>query len=387
MPHLDHLGLAVDAPEAVTTLFETLLGARPYKQETVSGQGVRTHFIAAGSAKLELLESITPDSPIARFLARHGEGMHHLAFEVDDVEATMAHCRTHGFTPLSDTPQPGADGKLIFFLHPKDTHGLLIEFCQSVPAPLEPSFIPYDDGQLAVYEGGAPDAAPVLLLHGAAGCTQLETAPLLRRLELHHRVLAVDFSSHGASTDDGTLSADRFADNARAVLDAKGIGQADVFGFSMGGYVALHLTHQHPDRVRRLAIHGTNIEWDDERVEAMQRRMNVDRIEQRRPDLVIDLDTVHGDWAALFRRMQGFVATLPEHSAAMRQIASSLHHPTLVSTVDRDDLFALDATLDLTDRLPTSVLAVIPGNRHALQHVNLDLLTPILRRHFGKEQA
>jgi methylmalonyl-CoA epimerase len=385
MSHLDHLGLAVDAPEPVAALFETLLGTHPYKQETVSGQGVRTHFIAAGTAKLELLESVKPDSPIARFLERHGEGMHHLAFEVDDIETTMAHCRTHGFTPLSDAPQPGADGKQIFFLHPKDTHGLLIEFCQSVPASPEPSFIPYDSGQLAVYEAGAPDASPVLLLHGAAGCTQLETAPLLRRLELHYRVLAVDFSGHGASTDDGALSADRFADNARAVLDAKGIEKTDVFGFSMGGYMALHFAHEHPGRVRRLAVHGTNIEWDGKRVEAMQRRMNADRIEQQRPNLVAALDAAHGDWAALFRRMQGFVATLPAHSAAMRRIASSLNHPTLVSAVDRDDLFSLDAPLDLNDRLPNSALALIPGERHALQHVNLDLLLPILHRHFDEE--
>jgi pimeloyl-ACP methyl ester carboxylesterase len=100
---------------------------------------------------------------------------------------------------------------------------------------------------------------------------------------------------------------------------------------------------------------------------------------------VAALDAAHGDWAALFRRMQGFVATLPAHSAAMRRIASSLNHPTLVSAVDRDDLFSLDAPLDLNDRLPNSALALIPGERHALQHVNLDLLLPILHRHFDEE--
>lgn len=383
MPHLDHLGLAVDAPEPVAKLFKTLLGASPYKQETVSGQGVRTHFIAAGTAKLELLESVAPDSPIARFLERRGEGMHHLAFEVDDIEATMAHCRNHGFTPLSDVPQPGADGKQIFFLHPKDTHGLLIEFCQSTPASLEPTFIPYEDGQLAVYEAGAPDAQPVLLLHGAAGCTQLETAPLLRRLELHHRVLAVDFSGHGASTDDGAFSADRFADNARTVLDEKGIERADVFGFSMGGYMALHLAHEYPGRVRRLAVHGTTIDWDGERVEAMQRRLDATAIEQRRPTLAGDLDTAHTNWTTLFRRMRDFVATLPAHSETMRQIASSLSHSTLVSAADRDDLFPLDTSLALHGQLPDSRLAVIPGDRHALQALDLDQLAPLLHKHFG----
>ncbi len=385
MPHLDHLGLAVDAPEPVAALLETLLGVRPYKQETVGGQGVRTHFIAAGTAKLELLESVAPDSPIERFLERRGEGMHHLAFEVDDIEATMAHCRDHKFTPLSGMPQPGADGKQIFFLHPKDTHGLLIEFCQSVPTHLTPSLIPYGDGQLAVYEAGAPSARTILLLHGAAGCTQVETAALLRRLELHHRVLAVDFSGHGASTDDVDFSADRFADNARAVLDAKGIERADVFGFSMGGYMALHFAHQHPNRVGRLAIHGTNIDWDDKQVEAMQQRMDVEAIHQRRPDLAADLDAVHTDWAALFRRMQDFVATLPAHSAIMRQIAASLDHPTLVSAADRDDLFPLDTSVALHSHLPDSRLAVIPGDRHALQALDLDLIAPLLHKHFSND--
>lgn len=387
MPHLDHIGLAVDAPEPVAALFETLLGARPYKQETVGGQGVRTHFIAAGAAKLELLESVAPDSPIGRFLERRGEGMHHLAFEVDDIGAMMTHCRDHGFTPLSDTPQPGADGKQIFFLHPNDTHGLLIEFCQSVPTTRTPSFVPYGDGQLAVYEAGAPDAPPVLLLHGAAGCTQLETAPLLQRLEPHHHVLAIDFSGHGASTEDADFSADRFTDNARAVLDAKGVDRADVFGFSMGGYMALHLAHQYPDRVRRLAIHGTNIDWDGARVAAMQRRMDVEAIQQRRPDLAADLDAVHSDWPSLFHRMRMFVATLPAHSEAMHRIVSTLDHPTLVSAVDRDDLFPLDAPLTLHAELPSSTLALIPGDRHALQHVSLALLTPLLRHHFDEGRA
>ena len=120
--------------DAVARLYEDLIGAAPYKEETVEREGVRTHFIDAGTTKLELLEALGDESPIAKYLERRGEGLHHLAFEVDDIHAHMQQMRERGYTPLSDEPRPGADGKLIFFLHPKQTHGVLVEFCQSVEA-------------------------------------------------------------------------------------------------------------------------------------------------------------------------------------------------------------------------------------------------------------
>jgi len=122
-------------------------------------------------------------------------------------------------------------------------------------------------------------------------------------------------------------------------------------------------------------------------VTAMQRRMDVDAIQQRRPDLATDLDALHTDWPTLFHRMQDFVATLPAHSATMRQIAASLDHPTLVSAVDQDDLFSLDAPLQLHHQLANSRLAILPGNRHALQALDLDLLASTLRRHFDEDRA
>lgn len=383
MPLLEHIGIAVEVPDAVAAVYEKLLDAPPYKAETVAEQGVRTHFISAETAKLELLESVDDNAPIARFLERRGEGLHHLAFEVDDIEATMARCRALDLTPLSATPQPGADGKRIFFLHPQDTHGVLVEFCQSVPVPLESEPVPYEEGSLAVYEAGAPDAPPVLLLHGAAGCTQLETADLLRRLEPHCRVVAVDFSGHGASDHVASFSADLFADNARAALDHAGIDRADVFGFSMGGTMALRFAQQHPERVRRLAVHGTNVEWDAARVDAMNRRLDAGTIASRRPQLVERLDALHTDWKALFRRTRAFITSLPERSNALTDMVATVEHPTLVSAVDRDDLFSLDVPLGLHERLPDSRLALTPGDRHALQEVNLDLLVPLLKDHFS----
>lgn len=137
MAHLDHIGLAVHNVEEVARLFHRLLGFEVYKTERVERQGVVAHFLSAGSAQLELLEALGPDSPVARYLKARGEGVHHLAFEVKDIHDHMQRMRDRGFTPLSEVPVPGADDKLIFFLHPKETHGILIEFCERVPASCE----------------------------------------------------------------------------------------------------------------------------------------------------------------------------------------------------------------------------------------------------------
>ena len=139
---LEHLGIAVtDASEAVA-LFERLLGAKPYKVETVEHEGVRTYFFGdggkAGSApKLELLEPLGPESPVAKFLDKHGPGLHHVAFEVDDLEAEMERLASLGFRLLAHEPQTGADGKRIVFLHPKSTGGVLVELCQTMESKPE----------------------------------------------------------------------------------------------------------------------------------------------------------------------------------------------------------------------------------------------------------
>ena len=383
MPSLEHLGIAVDDPSAVANLYEQLLGVAPYKTESVREQGVRTHFISGGSTKLELLEALDDDSPVARFLERQGEGLHHIAFEVDDIRATMNRLRDAGFEPLSDAPRSGADGKEIFFLHPKQTHGVLVEFCQSTSVELEPTPIDTEDGPIAAYEAGASSAPPVLLLHGAAGCTALETRPLLRRLEPHAHVLAIDFSGHGASAlPEDRFTADLFTRNARAALDHFDIDQADVFGFSMGGSMALHLAYRHPDRVRRIAVHGGCITWDEAQVEAMLQRLDADGLRNHQPQFAAQLDAAHRNWDALFDRMRSFIRTLPDRSDDLQRIASNIEHSTLVSAVDRDDLFSLDAPLGLHQTLPHSRLAVVPGERHALSFLALDAYAPLLRQHF-----
>ena len=354
---LDHVGIAAEQPEAVAALYEKLLGGRPYKQETVEHEGVRTHFIQAGATKLELLEALGPDSPVQRFLDKRGEGLHHLAFEVADVQAEMERLQKLGFQPLSDAPRPGADGKLIFFLHPKDTHGVLVEFCQSVTARLAPQSVPFRDGHLAVYRQDSTEGQPLVLLHGALGSTVRETSGLLRALEPYRRLFALDFPGHGASDGfaDVAFSTQLFAESVLATLDFFEIEQADVFGFSMGGYVALYLARHHPKRVRRLALHATSIFWNGALVAAMTERIGEPH-----------------------ERMRRFVETLPEGPLREADL-TQIRCPTLVSAVDRDDLFDLADTLRLHRTLPNARLALFPGDRHALFALDATLYAATLR--------
>ena len=129
---IEHIGIAVQNMEKADALFESLLGTPSYKMEKVESEGVSTSFFKVGESKVELLEATNEMSPIAKFITKKGEGIHHIAFEVDDIEKTMASLKSRGFELLSDVPKKGADNKLICFLHPKSTNGVLVELCQDI---------------------------------------------------------------------------------------------------------------------------------------------------------------------------------------------------------------------------------------------------------------
>jgi methylmalonyl-CoA/ethylmalonyl-CoA epimerase len=129
MKKLEHIGIAVSNLEESNRLFERLLGVAHYKIEEVASEGVRTSFFQVGDIKIELLEATKPDSPIAKFIEKKGEGIHHLAFAVDNIQSQITDLKSEGFQVLNETPKPGADNKLISFLHPKTTNGVLIELC------------------------------------------------------------------------------------------------------------------------------------------------------------------------------------------------------------------------------------------------------------------
>ena len=133
MKKIEHLGIAVKNLEASNLLFEKLLGVAPYKQEEVVSEGVLTSFFQNGPNKIELLAATAPDGPIAKFLEKKGEGIHHVAFEVEDIVAEMARLQQEGFTLLSEKPKKGADNKWVAFVHPKSANGVLVELCQEIP--------------------------------------------------------------------------------------------------------------------------------------------------------------------------------------------------------------------------------------------------------------
>lgn len=130
---IEHIGIAVKNLENANKLFAILLNTDHYKIEKVEEEKVSTSFFKLGESKVELLEATCEESPIAKFIEKRGEGIHHIAFAVDDIRKTMAMLKESGFTLLSDEPKNGADNKLICFLHPKSTNGVLIELCQEKP--------------------------------------------------------------------------------------------------------------------------------------------------------------------------------------------------------------------------------------------------------------
>jgi methylmalonyl-CoA/ethylmalonyl-CoA epimerase len=129
MEKLEHIGIAVKSLSQSIPLFEGILNTSCYKEEQVDSEEVRTAFFAAGDHKIELLESTGPEGIIAKFIAKKGEGIHHIAFAVSDLEAEMRRLKTAGFVLLNEKPRPGADNKMVCFLHPKNTNGVLIELC------------------------------------------------------------------------------------------------------------------------------------------------------------------------------------------------------------------------------------------------------------------
>jgi methylmalonyl-CoA/ethylmalonyl-CoA epimerase len=134
MNKLEHIGIAVKNLDESNALFARLLGKPHYKTEEVASEGVRTSFFEIGGVKIELLEATREDSPIAKFIEKKGEGIHHLAFDTSDIQKSVTHYVEDGFTALNLQPKDGADNKLITFLHPKTTNGVLVELCQDKKA-------------------------------------------------------------------------------------------------------------------------------------------------------------------------------------------------------------------------------------------------------------
>ena len=133
---IEHIGIAVKNIEQANQVYQKILGVAPYKMENVASEGVQTSFFNTGESKIELLEATNPESAIAKFIAKKGEGVHHIAFGVKDIQTEMKRLSKAGFTVLNEKPKKGADNKLVCFVHPKNTTGVLIELCQEIKITL-----------------------------------------------------------------------------------------------------------------------------------------------------------------------------------------------------------------------------------------------------------
>ncbi|MGF1555813.1 methylmalonyl-CoA epimerase [Paucihalobacter sp.] len=132
MLKIEHIGIAVKDLNQSNALFAKLFGEAHYKTEAVESEGVKTSFFKVGQNKIELLEATNSNSPIAKFIEKKGEGIHHIAFDVADIHAEKERLKAEGFVVLNETPKKGADNKWVVFLHPKGTNGVLVELCQEI---------------------------------------------------------------------------------------------------------------------------------------------------------------------------------------------------------------------------------------------------------------
>ena len=129
---IEHIGIAVKNLDEANKIYEQLLGTPPYKMETVDSEGVNTSFFKTGKSKVELLQATKDESAIAKFIAKKGEGIHHIAFAVKDINKEIKRLKEGGYTIINESPKKGADNKLVCFVHPKNTKGVLIEICQEI---------------------------------------------------------------------------------------------------------------------------------------------------------------------------------------------------------------------------------------------------------------
>ena len=130
---IEHIGIAVKNLDEANKIYEQLLGSPPYKMETLDSEGVNTSFFKTGESKVELLQATKDESAIAKFIAKKGEGIHHIAFAVKDIHKEIKRLKEDGYAIINESPKKGADNKLICFVHPKNTKGVLIELCQEIP--------------------------------------------------------------------------------------------------------------------------------------------------------------------------------------------------------------------------------------------------------------
>jgi methylmalonyl-CoA epimerase len=372
---LEHLGIAVRDAEEAVALFTALLGHVPYKEEVVGHEGVRTLFFGDGGAagrapKVELLAVTDPESPVAKFLDRRGPGLHHVAFRVDDLAASLERLRAAGFEPVTDRPAAGADGKRVAFLHPRSTGGVLVELCEAHPT-FERVDVDVEGGSIPAFVAGPPSAPALLVLHGILGSSATQTDPLARLWAADYRVISVDLRGHGESTAGGALSIEGLSEDVAAVLDATRVARAHVFGYSLGAAVALYSAWRTPERLGRVALLGTNVRWSEDEARVVTSVMRT-ALDAPAGPWARSLAATHGEarWRALAESAIAFTGTLPSRPFPSEYLRA-VGQPVLLIHGDRDSYFDVHHAVDLHGVLPDSRLWVVPGGDHPIRSVDV----------------
>jgi methylmalonyl-CoA epimerase len=257
MATVEHIGIAVKDSAEVARTFERLIGSSPYKSESVEREGVETTFIDGGSTKLELVESTSSDSAVGRFLDRRGEGLHHIAIEVDDIEREIDRVRSAGFAVLSDTPVDGADGKRVFFVHPRDCHGVLVEFCQQVRSTWTLEDVRLAETTVRLYTAGDESKPCVLLIHDEGSSAAADYASMLPTLERVAFVVAFDAPGQAGAErrDDSRGFEEEVRLVAGEILDRFAPqGLAHVVGSGVSTLIAVELASERKDRLSRITL-------------------------------------------------------------------------------------------------------------------------------------
>lgn len=223
----------------------------------------------------------------------------------------------------------------------------------------------------------------LLLLHGAIG-SQAQFAPLIDALQNRYRIHTLNFSGHGGTAITGDFSIARFADEVRAYLDANRIDAIDIFGYSMGGYVALHLAKTHPERIGRVFTLATKFEWTPETAAREIRMLNADKIVEKIPAFAAELEKRHApqDWKAVLARTVAMMIGLGDRNPLTVDDLERIPHTVRLAVGDKDQMVSLEETAAVYRRLPHASLCVFPDTPHPIEKVDAERLARELEEFF-----
>ncbi len=222
---------------------------------------------------------------------------------------------------------------------------------------------------------------PLLLLHGAIGASR-QLLPLAEQLRGHRKLYAPDFMGHGGRPMDNQFSMKALADDVLQLMEKEGIRNADVFGYSMGGYVGMYLARHYPEKINRLVTLATKYHWDETTAAKEIQMLNPEKIEQKLPAFAQTLQERHhpNDWKEVLKRTSDMMVALGADNTLKPADYAAINTPTLILLGDRDKMITLDETLAVYRSLPNGQMAVLPNTQHPIEQVDVELLGGMVRR-------